>query len=302
MNEQANLFGRMTRWFRQRFVPQQELPLLYGQTETPTALARRPFFPWNRREDDLSALQGQLTSMAALMTSMRQYLDQQNARHDELLTYLSQLSQALQAIPDSSRVQGETLRVLHQQIAFQNAQHKQLFEMVRKISDHSSTQHDIAELLRDRVETLYKNDQELVQTIRSMGQAMDTVSNRSQTNGLVLDRLRDNLVSRDGELERAIHRENYWVRGTLLITAVVAAAALVIAVAISIYSYSAISKVADSVYRNRPLVMPHMSQEPASLNLTLSNTPPAASGTQITLPATLPAAFSTPQPATMPAP
>jgi hypothetical protein len=301
MSQQANLFGRMTRWFRQRFAPQQELPLLYGQTETPTALARRPFFPWNRREEDLSALQGQMTSMAALMTSLRQYLDQQNARHDELLTYLSQLSQALQAIPDSSRVQSETLRVLHQQIAFQNAQHKQLFEMVRKISEHTSTQHDVAELLRDRVETLYKNDQELVQTIRAMGQAMDMVSNRSQTNGLVLDRLRDNLVSRDGDLERAIRRENHWVRGTLLVTAAVAFAALVIAIAISVYSYSAISKVADSVYRSRPIVAPHLQPEPAGLDLTLSNTPsPTGSGTQITVPSTLPAAFS--GPATRPTP
>ena len=100
MSEGQGLFGRVSRWFRRRFGAEEDLPLLYGQTEATTTLARRPLFgfPWSRKEEDLTVLQAGLTSMTALMTSLRQYLDQQNARHEELLTYLSQLSQALQAI------------------------------------------------------------------------------------------------------------------------------------------------------------------------------------------------------------
>jgi archaellum component FlaC len=229
--------------------------------------------------------------MAALMSSMRQYLDQQNARHDELLTYLSQLSNALQSIPDTGRVQSETLRVLHQQIAFQNAQHKQLSEMLRKVSESSGTQHEIVETLRDRVETLYKNDQQIADTIHSMGDSVTVVSQQSQTNSMVLERLRDNLVNRDGELEQAIRRENRWTRSTLMLVGAASIAALIISVGMALYSWSAISSVAQSVTsRQDPAVQPadHQPSPPAAN----AATSPAAA------PAVAPGVSALPEPAT----
>ena len=253
MSESQGLFGKVSRWFRQRFGAQEDLPLLYGETETSTAITRRPIFgfPWQRKEEDLTVLQTGLASMTALMTSLRQYLDQQNARHDELLTYLSQLSQALQAIPDAGRIQSETLRVLHQQIAYQNAQHKQLSETLRKISESSGTQREVVELLRDRVEILYKNDQQIADTIGGMGGSITLVSQQSQTNTMVLERLRDNLVTRDGDLEKAIRREQQKTRVTLYVVGASALAALIIAVAMTRYSLTAIQAMGDSVTQMR---------------------------------------------------
>ncbi len=251
MSDSGGLFSKLGKWFRRRFSSDDELPLLRGETETTTAITRRPFFGWGRREEDVTTLQNGLASMSAMMSTLRQYLDDQNARHEELLTYLSQLSHALQSIPDTGRVQSETLRVLHQQIAFQNAQHKQLSEMLRKISESSGSQQEIVETLRDRVETLYKNDEIISETIQNMGTSIQVVTQQSQTNTMVLERLRDNLVNRDGELERAIRRENRWTRSTLVIVAAAALAALVISVALSLYSWSVISSVAESVSRTQ---------------------------------------------------
>lgn len=251
MSEQASIFNRVSRWFKRRFTSQEDLPLLYGQTETPKDGAiSRPLFglPWQRRGgEDLSVLHSGLASMTALMTSLRQYLDQQSARHDELLTYLSQLSSALQAIPDSSRVQGETLRVLHQQIAYQNAQHKQLSEMLRKIGEGTGSQQEIVELLRDRVETLYKNDQQISETIEGMGSSITVVTQNSQTNTMVLERLRDNLVTRDGELERSIRQQNRWVISSLLVAIAMSVLAIIIVGVVSAYSLSAISRIGAEV-------------------------------------------------------
>lgn len=266
MNDNGGLFTKLGRWFRHRFSSGEDLPLLHGQTETSTAIVRRPLFgfPRKRREEDLTALNEGLVSIAALMTSLRQYLDQQNARHEELLTYLSQLSNALQSIPDTGRVQGETLRVLHQQIAYQNAQHKQVSEVLRKVSESSGSQQEIAETLRDRVESLYKNDQQISETIESMGASVTVVSQQSQTTSMVLERLRDNLVNRDGELEKAIGRENRRTRGTLMIVGATSLAALVISIAMALYGWSAIARVADSVnvrqnqpaFRDTPVIAP----------------------------------------------
>ena len=274
MSDEVGFLNRMSRWFRRRFSPQDDLPLLFGQTETTTTLAKRSFlgFSWQRHGDDLMMLQNGMASMTALMTSLRHYLDQQSARHDELLNYLSQLSQALQAIPDSSRVQGETLRVLHQQIAYQNAQHKQLAEMLRRISESSGNQNDIVELLRERVETLYKNDQQISQTIDGMGNAMSVVTQNSQTNTLVLERLRDNLVTRDGDLERSIRQQNRWVIGTLMVAVFMSIAAIIVVIVVSAWSLSAISHVADTIPQ-RPAIPPTVSRitpdGPPSIELTL---------------------------------
>lgn len=292
MTEQTGIFGRIGRWLRRRFTSQDDLPLLYGQTQTTTQLARRSIFPWGRQEEDLSSLQAGLTSMTALMSNLRQYLDEQSSRHNELLTYLSQLSHALQSIPDTGRVQSETLRVLHQQIAFQNAQHKQLTEIIRKIADSTTDQHEIAEVLRDRVETLYKNDQEIASTISGMGDSISTVANRSQTNSILLERLRDNLVTRDGDLERAIRRENRLIRGTLMLVAAVSIAALVIAVGISLYSYSAITQTMNAATSSREAVA---SQTPAVPPVLPTSANPASR--PAASPATLPAATQSVSPA-----
>lgn len=317
MSESQGLFGKVSRWFRQRFGAQADLPLLYGETETSTAITRRPIFgfPWQRKEEDLTVLQTGLASMTALMTSLRQYLDQQNARHDELLTYLSQLSQALQAIPDAGRIQSETLRVLHQQIAYQNAQHKQLSETLRKISESSGTQREVVELLRDRVEILYKNDQEIADTIGGMGGAITLVSQQSQTNTMVLERLRDNLVTRDGDLEKSIRREQQKTRVTLYIVGASALAALIIAVAMTRYSLTAIQAMGDSVTQMRASVpvADRVHAAPGAVELTLQPVPravepkpaggsgpegemalPVAPLNGTTLPATAPAAAKPP--------
>lgn len=268
MSEDDGMIGRMGRWFRRRFTSEEDLPLLHGQTQTPTAITRRSIFGWGKQQEDLSSLQNGIASMSALMSSLRQYLDQQNSRHDELLTYLSQLSHALQAIPDTGRVQGETLRVLHQQIAVQNAQHKQLSEMLRQVTDNSGIQREIVEVLRDRVETLYKNDQEISETIQGMGDSVTVVSQQSQTNTMVLERLRDNLVNRDGALEQAIRRENRWTRVTLLIVGATSLGAMAISVGFAMYAWSALSRAAKvPAVTGRPVVVvesPGAAQEPGA--------------------------------------
>ena len=278
-SNQLSIIGRVSRWFKNRFSSEEDLPLLYGQTEAPSDAGRSLFaMPWGRKPQDLSVLQSGLSSMTALMTSLRQYLDQQNARHEELLTYLSQLSGALQSIPDSSRMQGETLRVLHQQIAYQNAQHKQISEMMRKMTDSSGTQHEMVEMLRDRVETLYKNDEQISQTIEQVGSSMTVVTQNSQTNTLVLERLRDNLVTRDGDLERSLRKQWQMVRVTLLVSVCVSLVAIVLAVALWLYSWNGMSRVTAEPSRPHTMgttaveVMPELDKHPATLPATQAAT------------------------------
>ena len=101
---------------------------------------------------------------------------------------------------------------------------------------------------------------------------MTVVTQNSQTNTLVLERLRDNLVTRDGDLEKSIRQQNRWVIGTLLVAIFMSIAAIVVVIFVSAWSLSAISHVADTIPQ-RPTIAPAVSkigqEGPPPIELTL---------------------------------
>ena len=242
MTEETGFFDRVSRWFKRQFRKEEDLPLLYGQTETSLAPLRRGLFPWTRGGGDIDLIESRLSAVTALMVALRSAIDQQSQRHDELLTYLSQLSHALQAIPDTARVQSETLRVLHQQIAYQNAQHRQLSEVLRKLGDSDGEQHTIIEGLRERVELLYATDQSIRETIGGMDTAVRQVSLNSNTSTLVLERLRDNLVNHETDLDKSLRRQNRHVLIALVICIVMSIIAIVTVIIVASWNFSAIEQ------------------------------------------------------------
>ena len=67
------------------------------------------------------------------MTAIKDNLNDQGRRQDELLGYLSHLPQAIQSIPESNRLQGETLRAIHARLEQQNDQQQTLADILNKI-------------------------------------------------------------------------------------------------------------------------------------------------------------------------
>ncbi len=242
MTEETGFFDRVSRWFKRQFRKEEDLPLLYGQTETSLLPSRRGLFPWTRTGGSIDMIESRLSAVTSLMVALRSAIDQQSQRHDELLTYLSQLSHALQAIPDTARVQSETLRVLHQQIAYQNAQHKQLSEVLRKLGDSDGEQHTIIEGLRERVEILYATDQSIRETIGGMDTAVRQVSLNSNTSTLVLERLRDNLVNHETDLDKSLRRQNRHVLIALVICMVLSIIAIVTVIVVASWNFGAIEQ------------------------------------------------------------
>jgi hypothetical protein len=278
MSDSPGLFGRFSRWLRRQWRQEEDLPLLYGQTETATLGARRGLFPWTRASASIDLVESRLSAVTALMVALRNAIDQQAQRHDELLNYLSQLSQALQAIPDTSRVQSEMLRVLHQQIAYQNAQHKQLSEVLRKLSESDSQQHDIVEGLRERVESVYQADQLISTTVSTMDTAVKQMSLNSDTTALVLQRLRDNLVNHETELDRSIRRQNRLVLVALGLCLAVGVVAALMVMSIGSRTTRAIDELRQSppvLQQPAPLPAPAAVLTPASLPATQPTTSPA---------------------------
>jgi uncharacterized phage infection (PIP) family protein YhgE len=238
MSEQQTFLTRLGSWFRKgNGRVDAELPLANDQTmiEPRSTFLR----PWGSNRVAIQRLQEGFSTLTELMSTVRDTLEQQSKRQDELLTYLSHLPEALKSIPESSRIHGETLRAIHQQLEQQNDQQGKLAEILEKMSDGSAEQKSTLNEVRERIENLNETDEAISAHLNGLGTALASVSKNSTTGAQVLEQMRDRIDTRDGQLERILHRQGTRFTTMLAIAIFLSIAALV---AVSVIGYLLILK------------------------------------------------------------
>jgi len=196
-----------------------ELPLrgevvVHGEA----AGAHDPTFlrPWARREATVAQLQDGFRALNDLVASVKDNLDRQAERHDEILRVLRHLPDALRAIPESARTQAETLKFVGEQLQRHNGQYHRLAEVLEKLSESGAGQRKLLDALCDRVDTISEHDRSLADHLRSVSTAMQGVSQNTQASAHVLDQLRENGRTRDVDLQVLLHRQT--VRFTTMLS------------------------------------------------------------------------------------
>ena len=205
---------------------------------TTTAVVRAPveqrstfLRPWAKRDQALENVQGGLNSLSELMTSIRDNMDRQSQRQDELLQYLSHLPAALQSLPEQSRLQAEALDAIQQQMQGQSAQQQKLGEILERIGEAGTTHGKALETVQDHVQAMLGHDQKISENLGNVGSAMETVSEHSKTSTQVLQQMRDNINTRDSELQAMLQRQGSRFT-TLMIVAITLSIAAIVAVGI----------------------------------------------------------------------
>ncbi len=212
MIDQESILNRISRLFKRAPKPNGEhgeQPL--GEDGNPSTVmveTRQTLLrPWNRNQAALNHLQEGFQSLTELMTSIRQNLETQGQRQDELLQHLSSLPKALETIPETNRIHGQTLSAIHEQIVRQGEQQETLGEILEKLSESGGDQKELLEGVRERVETLNQQDKAMADSLNTVSAAMESTSRNATASTEVLGQLRDNLRARDSELERVLHRQ-----------------------------------------------------------------------------------------------
>jgi small-conductance mechanosensitive channel len=191
-----------------------------------------PARTWGRNTAAIAQLQEGFQTLTELMTAVRQNMDSQGRRQDEMLAYLSALPKVLETIPENNRIQGETLKAIHEQLIHQAGQQQTLGEILSKISQADGDQRDLLDGLRERVETLNHQDKAMADSLNTVGTALESVSRSSTASAQVLENLRDNLNRRDTDLEQVLHRQGLRFTTMLSVAIFLAVAALGAVVAI----------------------------------------------------------------------
>jgi hypothetical protein len=258
---QPTITSRISKWFKTGHRIDRELPLetdaangasLTNGERGPnsaylpaTTSPSRPSFlrPWAKRDEAIGNLQRGVGALADLMTGIRENLEAQGRRQEELLKYLSHLPAALESLPEAGRIQGETLKAIHQQLAQQNGQQGKLGEILERIVQSDGERRKAVDGLRDSVENLREQDAAISDNLGAVGIAMQHVSRASETSTKVLEQMRENISARDNELRTTLARQSSRVQIMLAIAIGLSVIALAAVGVVGYLGYEAMMKV-----------------------------------------------------------
>lgn len=240
MTETDTIFNRIGRFFK-RSTKSEESASGDGQdsqggvSESASASpsngalveVRSTLRPWARNTAAISQLQEGFQSLNDLMGAIRDNMESQGRRQDEMLAHLSALPKMLETIPENNRLQAETLKAIHEQLQHQSDQQQVLGEILGKIGDAGGDQREALNGVRDRVESLHEQDKAVADTLHNLGSVLESATRNSAASTEVLGQMRDNWKTRDSDLERVLHRQSTRFTTMLAIAILLSIAALV---------------------------------------------------------------------------
>jgi len=271
VGEQQKFLSRIGGWFRRSVpttdestVPQEVSPLTDLFDDVPTGGGSDPepdpqdnrdggekeprvtfLRPWAKRDQAIDNLNRGIGAMADLLTSIRENMDRQSLRQEDLLSQLAGLPEALRSIPESGRLQGEALQAISHQLQRQGDQQNKLGDVLERISQADLRQGNAMEALHQTVASLSEHDEAISGNLTSLGIALESITTNSQSSAHVLERLRDNTDRRDGELERILKKQATRFTTMLSVAIVLSVTALT---AVSVFGYLAY----DAMTRVKP--------------------------------------------------
>jgi methyl-accepting chemotaxis protein len=220
-DESPGFMARIGSWFRRSKSPGTEI--MPGSN----SILR----PLNKRDQAIANLQDGFNTLTDLMSTIKENLNDQGRRQDELLGYLSHLPRAIEGIPETNRLQVESLKAISARLEQQNTQQNLIGEILGKLADSNTQQRQTVEEVRGRVETVAEQNKVIAENLSTVGTAMQTVSKNSTASAQVLEQVRDNIQRRDGQLERLMQKQAQrftWLLAVAIFLAIAALVAVVV--------------------------------------------------------------------------
>ncbi|HEX2974168.1 MAG TPA: hypothetical protein VHP11_17675 [Tepidisphaeraceae bacterium] len=236
MSEQNNVFTRIGQWFKGfrpdgNTIPVEQQPAepLAGQ---PVETHRLSIFrPWARRDAAIVGLQHAFESLTDLMGTIRDNLEKQNQRQDEIISHLSRIPEALQSLPEAAHAQSQALKAIGDQLEQQVDQQNRLAEILTKVTEAGADQKDLLQSLHERAQEANQRNEAISDNLRQVGSAMADMGRNTESSAKVLQNVRECIDNRDTQFQQIIDRQNTRFT-TLLIISISLATLALIAVAV----------------------------------------------------------------------
>lgn len=204
----ASLLTSLRSWFS-RPVDEPPLARLEQSTRSTSPGMFRPF-----QRSSGGGAGDSLAPLTDVLVSVREAVDRQAHRHEELMTYLSHLPKALELIPENAKLQAEALAAIRQHLENQGTQARQMSTILDKVGQAAVDQRRILDSVRQRLDSLAENDQKVAEHFSSFSSALVSSNDTTRIAGELLKNLEANIRTRDESLERilSIHqRRHTWM-------------------------------------------------------------------------------------------
>lgn len=241
MSDHPTLMSKLSDWFKRPRTDDSNLPTVLDadhpvRRDTSTGGLLRP---WAKRDNAMESMTRGFDTLTNLMGGIRENLERQGSRQEELLGHLSRLPAMFEQLPEASRVQGETLKALHEQLSAQHQQQHRLVEILDHVSRSGTQQNEALEDLSERVERMRQTDQAIADNLNNVGSAMAELGRSTSTGAQVLENLRDNIHVRDDEIQQVLLKQGARFTVMLSVAIFLSIAALV---AVAIVGYLMLKK------------------------------------------------------------
>ncbi len=160
---------------------------------------------------------------------LRSALDGQARRDEELFDRLSTLPHASEALPQTSKMQADMLKMINDRLSMHAQQQKKVSEVVTSLGPGARTEHSMAlDNIREQIEMGNEIDRQLVESFNRFSMMIDRLQLANQHAVDSLQQVRDSYASSAMQMhewiEKSRQRNNWLIGGAFLM----AAASLVI--------------------------------------------------------------------------
>jgi len=234
MSETSTILSRIGQWLGLRRHESDALPL---QREVPADAApevpqRSPrrglslWRPWRRRDAAISALQQAFTSVTELTQAIRDSLEKQSRRQEEMMACFSRLLEVVQTLPEAQRLHGEALKSIGEQLQSQIRRDERLADILERVTEAHAGQRTAIEAVSGQVQMMGAQTEAIADNLRQLGTAIETLSRASESGSAVMQQLTDSIAARNADMQRALQRQSARLTLMLVVAAVASAAAI----------------------------------------------------------------------------
>jgi small-conductance mechanosensitive channel len=174
-------------------------------------------------------IQQSYDSLLSTVQELRAALDGQARQQEELLSRLSTLPAAVEALPQTSKMQSDMLKMINDRLSMHADQQRQVSEVAQALGPAKKEYANVLATLRDQIEMGNEIDRQLVESFNRFSMMIDRLQLANHHAVDALQQVRDSYAASAMQMqewiEKSRNRNGWMIGGAFLM----AGAALVIA-------------------------------------------------------------------------
>jgi hypothetical protein len=176
-------------------------------------------------------MQQSYDALLGTVRELREALDGQARRQDELLTRLGTMPQAIDALPQTSRIQADMMALINDRIKMHAEQQKKVNEAIGNLGGSKNQLGDALQAIREQIETGNEIDRQLVDSFNRFSLMIDRLHMANTHAVECLQQVRDSYAASAMQMQEWIEKSRHkhtWLVGGAFAMSLVSLAAVVI--------------------------------------------------------------------------